>query len=598
MSLFSELKRRNVFRIGAAYAIVAWVIMQVVDLAAPALLLPNWVPSLVVLLLLIGLPVALIMAWAYEVTPDGIKKTPEESSEDIAGEANGRNFQFVVYGLSAAAVLLLAVLNYWPDTPLGSADIDSSQSAESRTPAVAPKVSIAVLPFANMTDDSNQGHFADGITEEILNSLAALSELRVISRTSSFAFRDRAVPIAEIAAVLHVDHILEGSVRRAGNTIRVTAQLIDTSSDSHLWSATYDHKFELDSILRIQEEIATKVVEELHLHLLPQEVDKLASIGPTNLVALDFYHAGMAYLRRIENGTKGDDSNFDPAVRNFKASIETDPNWAPPNAALGRVRHFYMNRGDKTENLRISKGHLLDAIRLDDSYGPAYASLGYVLMVEGDFAGSMRAFDRSSALGHDASWERGILLFMIGRVDEAIVEYLQAIAHDPLKTRLRFDLLEMYACVGRYDEAIEGVKSLLITEPNRESLRIFLATTQIAAGNVDAGLKLADELIELAGDDTPFAATFATIGREGRAQAVLDSLQTQETIALFPAVQIAAALGQDDYALTRLAEAAERAVKETSVTRILGRMVCAPELRRFSGNPRYEEILDLLGVPD
>lgn len=233
----------NVFRIGAADAIVAWVIMQVVDLAAPALLLPGWVPSLVVLLLLIGLPVALILAWADEVTPDGIKKTPEESSDDIAGEANGRNFPFVVYGLSAAAVLLLAVLNYWPDTPLGPADTDSSQSAESRTPVAAPKVSIAVLPFANMTDDSNQGHFADGITEESLNSLAALSELRVVSRTSSFAFKDRAVPIAEIAV---------------------------------------------------------KVVEELHLRLLPQEVDKLTSNGPSNLVALDFYHAGMAYLRRIE----------------------------------------------------------------------------------------------------------------------------------------------------------------------------------------------------------------------------------------------------------------------------------------------------------
>ncbi|MBT8101073.1 MAG: winged helix-turn-helix domain-containing protein, partial [Gammaproteobacteria bacterium] len=175
-------------------------------------------------------------------------------------------------------------------------------SQEKRSVNETQEQSIAVLPFVNMSPDPDQEHFADGLAEELLNSLAAIGELRVISRASSFAFKDRNASVAEIAAALQVDHILDGSVRRAGDTVRVTAQLIDTSSDSHIWSETYDRTLDVNNVLEIQYDIAARVVDALNPRLLPQELAMLASKGPANLRALDLFHDGMFYLDKIENG--------------------------------------------------------------------------------------------------------------------------------------------------------------------------------------------------------------------------------------------------------------------------------------------------------
>ncbi len=402
MSIFTELRRRNVFRIGAAYAIMAWIIMQVTDLAAPALRLPTWVPSLVVFLLLIGLPIALLLAWAFEITPEGIKKTKDIPLGQNISRFGGRKLDFVVIGLLAGAVLLLVIDKNRSDVTQESTESNNSpiQTSEPSAAASPTKLSIAVLPFVNMSEDPNQEHFADGLAEELLNSLAAIGDLRVVSRTSSFAFKGRNVSMAEIAAALQVDHILEGSVRRAGDTVRITAQLIDTSSDSHIWSNTYDRELNLNNILDIQDEIAFKVVNALNLRLLPQESAMLAGDGPANLSALDLFHDGMFYLRKIETGQSQSRTTFETAMKNFEGAIAADPDWAPPHAALGRVYHFghgSLDDSDMAGTMRTSKRYVMDAIRLDEDYGPAYQSLGYILAVTGDYDGAMRAFDRARA---------------------------------------------------------------------------------------------------------------------------------------------------------------------------------------------------------
>ncbi len=588
MFFIDELKRRNVFRVAIAYVILAWLLLQVSATLVPALHLPEWFQSAVALLLILGFPLALFFAWAFELTPEGLKKEKDVDRSRSITPVTGRKLNFAVIGLMAIALAYFTFDKYTTDAP---------QSIDDPV-AVSTRPSIAVLPFANMSEDPNQEHFADGLTEELLNSLAALSDLRVISRTSSFSFKGRNAPIAEIAAALQVDHILEGSVRRAGNTIRVTAQLIETSSDSHLWSENYDRELNLDNILEIQEEIAVKVVGALHLQLFPQVSKILATNGPANLKALDLFHDGMFYLRKIEIGEDDPETTFNSAVQIFEASIAADPEWAPPRAALGRVIHFYKDVGDIAENLRISKGHIMDAIRLDDGYGPAYSSLGYILSIQGDFDGSMRAYERARSLGTDSSWGRAILLTFLGRYDESIDAYQHAVTHDPLSTHVRYQLMEAYACAGRYAEAIDAANALLRAESHEENLRIFLANTYLRSGNMATGLQMADDVIEGIGTDLPFAAAFALVGREERARAALNAPEMTEPGASLNAAIIAAALGQDDRALTRLEQAVDFESARNKAYQLLDRIQCSPEFRSFAGNARYEALLNRLGLPD
>ena len=588
MSFIDELKRRNVFKVGIAYAILAWLLLQVSDTLVPALHLPEWIQSAVALLLILGFPLALFFAWAFELTPEGLKKEKDVDRSRSITPVTGRKLDFAVIGLMAIGLVYFTFDKYTTDAP---------QSIDDPV-AVSTRPSIAVLPFANMSEDPNQQHFADGLTEELLNSLAALSHLRVVSRTSSFSFKGRNLPIAEIAAALQVDHILEGSVRRAGNTIRVTAQLIDTSSDSHLWSENYDRELNLDNILEIQEEIAVKVVGALQLQLFPQVSKILATNGPANLKALDLFHDGMFYLRKIEIGEDDPETTFNSAVEIFEASIAADPEWAPPRAALGRVIHFYKDVGDIAENLRISKGHIMDAIRLDDGYGPAYSSLGYILSIQGDFDGSMRAYERTRSLGTDSSWGMAILLTFLGRYDESIDAYRQAVTHDPLSTHVRYQLMDVYACAGRYAEAIDAANALLRAEPDEENLRIFLANTYLRSGNMVIGLQMADDVIEDIGTDLPFAAAFALVGREERARAALNTPEMSEPGASLNAAIIAAALGQDDRALTRLEQAVDFESARNKAYQLLDQIQCSPEFRSFAGNTRYEALLNRLGLPD
>ena len=231
MSLFNELKRRNVFKVAAAYIIVAWILLQVSDTLVPALHLPDWFHSGVALLLILGFPVALIFAWAWEMTPEGLKK------EKKAGDSKS---------VSKTA-----------DDGSGKIEADDLQVIEK---------SVAVLPFVNMSDDSSNEFFSDGISEELLNLLARIPELRVAARTSSFSLKGKDLQMSEVGDILKVAHVLEGSVRKTGNQVRITVQLIKVSDGYHLWSETYNHT--LDDVFAIQDSIATAVVEQLKLTLL------------------------------------------------------------------------------------------------------------------------------------------------------------------------------------------------------------------------------------------------------------------------------------------------------------------------------------------
>lgn len=281
-NLFSELKRRNVIRVAGVYAVVGWVLAQIATTLEDALGLPAWFDGVIVALLLLGLPIALVLAWAFELTPDGVLRTEDVPDGASITSATGRKLDFTI----VAGLVLLAGMIFWQQTT----KTDSPTVAVAPTDAVVAEASIAVLPFADLSQAGDQEYFSDGISEEILNVLVGVEGLEIVSRTSSFQFKDRDLGIPEIAELLKVRHVVEGSVRKSGETIRVTAQLIDALHDKHLWSDTYDRPLTAENLFSIQDEISNAIVAALSdalglTTLSPVDV----SLATRNLTAYELY---------------------------------------------------------------------------------------------------------------------------------------------------------------------------------------------------------------------------------------------------------------------------------------------------------------------
>jgi len=301
MSLFSEMKRRNVFRVGAAYLVAAWLLLQVVDVVGPILRLPDEFARYLLFILVIGLVPALVLAWAFEVTPDGVKRDHQADQSAMAARRSGRRLDRVIMVtlVLAVGVLLLDKL-VWTDAPSGATD--ASPPAVPDTPArtvvaASPTAkSVAVLPFALMSTGPDDDYFADGLTEEIINALSQLPDLLVTARTSAFHFKGRNLPIAEIAAQLGVAHVVEGSVRRAGEQLRITAQLVRAADGFHLWSETYDRT--TADTFGVQMDIAEKVARALDVFLDDASRERLRWVGTRNVEAFIAYQKGVEFYER------------------------------------------------------------------------------------------------------------------------------------------------------------------------------------------------------------------------------------------------------------------------------------------------------------
>jgi TolB-like protein len=263
MSFFKELRRRNVIKVAAAYLVVSWLIMQVAEVLIPALHLPDWVLTATLYFLAIGFLPALIGAWAFELTPEGIRREKKVDPEQSITTQTGRKLDFLVIGLLAVGIIYLMIDKFWLEDGVETAATVSPQGEVVEAEEVAP--SIAVLPFVNMSADADNEYFSDGVSEEILNVLTGIENLKVTARTSAFSYKGSKLKIDEIARELGVNHILEGSVRKSGDQVRVTAQLIRADGGFHLWSETYDRK--LDNIFAIQDEIAGEIAAALQVTL-------------------------------------------------------------------------------------------------------------------------------------------------------------------------------------------------------------------------------------------------------------------------------------------------------------------------------------------
>jgi TolB-like protein len=331
MSFFAELKRRNVVRVGIAYVVVAWLILQFSDLVLENISAPDWVMQAIMLILAIGLPLALFFAWAFELTPEGLKTTKEIDRSQSVTHNTGRKLDRVIIG-----VLVIAVGYFlWerqqtaelaPPASDAVAQTGAPNTSEPGDPAATESTrrSIAVLPFVNMSSDQEQEWFSDGLTEEVLNALARTPDLLVAARTSSFKFKDSVEDIPTIAKSLGVAHILEGSVRSGGDQLRVTAQLIRASDGFHLWSQTYDRNPE--DVIAIQEEIAISIATALETAMDPQALERMVSSGTNSVAAYNAYLQGLAY--GASTLSTGDTYTFLGARDSFERAIELDPDFS------------------------------------------------------------------------------------------------------------------------------------------------------------------------------------------------------------------------------------------------------------------------------
>jgi len=472
---FAELKRRRVFRVMAVYGVVAFIVLQVADLVFPILELPDWTLQLVLMLSLLGFPIAIVLAWALEATDEGIRRTIPVTSEELGEIIRAPASERIPAGLMALVGVTAMVLGaYWVGTRTAS---DSGSTAGSTATdarlafvdlADDPRPSIAVLPFADMSPEGDQEYFSDGMTEEILNVLAKIRELRVSARTSAFAFRDSDLTAEQLGDTLHVTYVVEGSVRKSGDQLRITAQLIDTEDGSHLWSDQYDR--EMDDVFAIQTEIAEAIAEELRVPLGLNQEGQL--VTPTeDLEAYDLYLTGRARMR--ERG-----ESLAEAVSLFEAAIARDSSWAPAWAGLAESLEligWYPDAWEEQPENPEAMVAMADAFRagseraarrslaLDSDNASAHVALGSVLRNRQEWKPAEAAYLQALTSDPDnaeAHQQHAQLLDFLGRHSESVIAARRAVALDRAPVRLQ-ELAAALLYSGQDDEALSVVEQAL-----------------------------------------------------------------------------------------------------------------------------------------
>jgi TolB-like protein len=434
-TFFSELKRRNVYKVAIAYGVVAWLLMQVASQIFPFFEIPNWAVRLVVLLLIIGFPVALILAWAFELTPEGIKRTDEIETER---RSRNRAWVYVVIIAAALSVGLFFVGRY---------TATSKKSGLNEVPAK----SIAVLPFVNMSSDRENEYFVDGLTEEILNRIAQINELRVPGRTSCFAFKDKNADLRQVGVSLGVAHVLEGSVRKAGDHLRIIAQLVRTSDGYNLWSQSFDRK--LDDVFAIQEEIARSIADALSVEL------KIGAAGQTELATHDMT-AYDNYLQARTLMTQRSPGNIRNAITLLEAAVHRDPNFAKVWSALAQAHELstYYLSIDATQSLQNAENAARKALALDESAATAHSALADVLRdryrwveAEGEYRRALELSPGESETHNQYS----VLLLSVAHTDSALEHARRACELDPLAWNPAWQRALAHLCRGELAEAKE-----------------------------------------------------------------------------------------------------------------------------------------------
>ena len=585
-NFLGELKRRNVYKVAVAYAVVAWLLVQVATQVFPFLEIPNWVVRLVITLVAIGFPIALIVAWAFEATPEGIKRTEVADAMPAATSAPKKHAWIYVVVISAAISVALFFLGRY--------------TAGNRTvvlPNQLSSKSIAVLPFDNLSRDPDNAFFAEGVQDEILTRLAKVADLKVIARTSTAKFKSSPENLPDIAKQLGALNILEGSVQKANDQVRVNVQLINAMTNSHLWAEIYDRK--LTDIFAVESDIAKTIADALQAKLTGSEKQMMAAQPTTDTTAYELYHKG----RSLWGKRTGD--NIPKAIAFYEQAIARDPNYALAYAGLSSAHilaPFYAG-ANRRESAAKAKEMALKALQLDPNLSEAHLALGKVLFFgEIDVAGALREYKRAIELKpNDADahhWYGNDTLSALGRFDEAIAEGRRSVELDPLSMVINVDLGVTFFYARRYDESARQLRKTLEIDPTsfypHYNLGIVLQATGDLSGAI-AEYEKAKQLNDNTYVSTLCAAAKAHAGDKDAALRMLSDLdkisQQREVVGYFRAL-LYLSLNNKDEALRWL----EQGYAERDGSNI-GTIKVDPLLDSLHGDPRFEALVQKVIAP-
>ena len=496
MSLFSELKRRNVLRVAIAYLAAAWLLTEVAGTLFPLFGFGDTPARIVVIVLAIGFPIFIIFSWVYELTPEGLMLEKEIRRDESITARTGKQLDRIIIVLLALAVGYFAFDKFVLE-PARVADIIKETAQQARSETLIESYgdrSIAVLPFANLSADPDQQYFSDGISEELLNLLAQIPEFRVISRSSSFSFKGQDIAIPEVARRLNVAHVLEGSVRKAGNKVRISAQLIEGRSDTHLWSETYERVLTTRNLFAIQSEIAESISAALDSVLSASDREQLSRVPTENLDAYYAYHLGR---QRMVNRTV---DSLEQAVDLFRSAIEMDPDYAPAYVGLADAHMLLGDYGDLDllEMVANAEPALNRALELDVRLAPAYTSLGAIRTKQFDLAAAEAAHLRAIELDPNYAtayhWYGDLLVSYAGRPGEAIPLLERALTLDPLSPAVTVTLGQAFEGVGQFERAVEFYKRAIEIAPDYPGSYFILARIHHNAfGRLDEAFRWRNE---------------------------------------------------------------------------------------------------------
>ena len=577
MTFFAELKRRNVFRVAAYYLALSWLILQVTDVLSSMLQLPEWTGRLIIFLLVIGFPVALLLAWAFELTPEGLRREVEPGADGAVAGSRGRQSNYLLAAVIAAAVAVFA----WKQAPQDMPDVAESGVIRS----------VVVLPFKNLMNDPDQDFFVEGMHDALITQLSKINSLQIISQTTAMHYAGSEKPLSEIARELDVDAAVEGSVLKAGDVVRITTQLIDARNDRHIWAENFDRK--LVDILALYNDVTREITYQVQVTVTPEEVANLADSNPVDPEAYELYLKGR---HLCENWSP---QEMRQGAEALQQAIDLAPDYATPYAHLAMClvdsAFFEYVQPDEIESR--ARTAAMNAVQLDDGLAEAHVALGSVLYylefnpraAEAEYLKAYRLNSGSVDTLVRMSW----FYAESGRFDEALEPTLHAVNLDPLSTAVRNALGQVHYLSRDFNLAIENFEKALNLDQSDPSLHYYLGLAHEQQGRHEQAIALFESAVALSQQAPLYLAAlghaYARAGMRDEAQNLLTRLEQSEQPSPFNLAVVRLGLGDYEAALELLARAVDQGSFQTLYLKT------GPRFDAVRDDARFEQLIAQLG---
>ncbi len=491
MNVFSELKRRNVYKVAAAYAVIGWLLVQVATQVFPFFEIPNWAVRLVVLAIVIGFPIALVIAWAFELTPEGLKRAEDV---DVAPKKRPKGHAWI-YIVAVGAVLSIGLFFLGrfstgnnAASRSASGKLRRDEQSEAAVGSSIPQKSIAVLPFENLSDDKGAAYFADGIQDEILTKLASIADLKVISRTSTAKYKSKPEDLRTVSQQLGVATVLEGSVQKAADKVRVNVQLIDARADSHLWAKSYDR--DMKDVFAVESEVAQEIADSLQAKLSPAEANTLATAPTKDAAAYDLFLKGEYEERLADSSLKAE--SFDQAAAWYRQAIARDPNFALAIARLVQnriARHWFIEQMSEAELTQV-RSMAEQAVALAPNLAQVHVALGqFYYHGYRQYQQALAEFERALQLQPNASAAleySGYVHRRQGQWERCLAELKRALAQDPRNASLAANVSNTYIPLRMWKQANRAARHSLELDPYAaDGMRTLLGSIVSGSGDIN-----------------------------------------------------------------------------------------------------------------